>query len=203
MGETDLLGAAAGYAVFDPRGRRIGSVIELVDDPESGAQRLAIRRDGIVLWHRRLLPLDAIETVDAEQRCVVVAEDREPARVAATHEASDHDLLARTDAYTRPESVTNGEEAGRGFDEEEGSVTLPATAASDRYLRLVSTPSGYRLEERDGEPPAVGTPINGIDLPERLIVAKLGPSPLPHDPRVCAFLERETPLAESPGRGRA
>jgi hypothetical protein len=52
-------------------------------------------------------------------------------------------------------------------------------------------------------PPAVGTPINGIDLPERLVVVKLGPSPLPHDPRICAFLEREITLAASPGRSRA
>ena len=203
MGKTDLLSAAANYAVFDPRGGRIGLVIELVDDPESGGQRLAIRRDGVVLWRRRLLPLDAVETVDAERRFVVVDEDREAARVAATPEAIDVDSLARLYYYTRPESGRNGEETARGLDEEERSVTLSAPAASDRYLRFVSTPNGYRLDEQDGEPPAVGTPINGIDLPERLVVVKLGPSPLPHDPRVCAFLEREIPLAASPGRSRA
>ncbi len=203
LGKTDLLGAAAGYAVFDPRGRRIGLVIELVDDPESGEQRLAIRRDGVILWHRRLLPLDAVDAVDAERRYVVVAEDREPARVAATPEATDVDSLARVYYYTRPESGRNGEETARGLDEEERSVTLSAPAASDRYLRFVSTPNGYRLDEQDGETPAVGTPINGIDLPERLVVVKLGPSPLPHDPRICAFLEREITLAASPGRSRA
>ncbi len=170
-GKTDLIRAAAGYAVFDPRGRRIGLVIELVDDPESGEQRLAIRRDGVILWHRRLLPLDAVDAVDAERRYVVVAR--------------------------------NGEETARGLDEEERSVTLSAPAASDRYLRFVSTPNGYRLDEQDGETPAVGTPINGIDLPERLVVVKLGPSPLPHDPRTCAFLEREITVEASPGRSRA
>ena len=51
MGKTDLLSAAANYAVFDLRGRRIGLVIELVDDPESGGQRLAIRRDGVGAEH--------------------------------------------------------------------------------------------------------------------------------------------------------
>jgi hypothetical protein len=186
LGKTHLLGAAAGYAVFDPRGRRIGLVIELVDDPESGEQRLAIRRDGVILWHRRLLPLDAVDAVDAERRYVVVAEDPEPGRVAATLEATDVDSLARVYYYTRP-----------GLDEEERSVTLSAPAASDRYLRFVPTPNGYRVDEQAGEPPAVGTPINGIDLPERLVVVKLGPSPLPHDPRVCAFLEREIPLASN------
>ena len=203
LGKTDLLGAAAGYAVFDPRGRRIGLVIELVDDPESGEQRLAIRRDGVILWHRRLLPLDAVDTVDAERRYVVVAEDREPGRVAAILEATDVDSLARVYYYTRPKSDRNGEETARGLDDQERSLTLSAPAASDRYLRFVSTPNGYRLDEQDGEPPAVGTPINRIDLPERLVVVKLGPSPLPHDPRVCAFLEREIPVAASPGRSRA
>jgi hypothetical protein len=202
VGKTDLLSAAANYAVFDPRGRRIGLVIELVDDPESGGQRLAIRRDGVVLWRRRLLPLDAVETVDAERRFVVVDEDREAARVAATPEGIDADSMSRLYYYTRPQSVQNGEEAARGLEEEQRSVTAPAV--SDRYLRFVSTPDGYRLDEEGGEPPAVGTLIqNGIDLPERLVVIKLGPSPLPHDPRVCAFLEREIPLAASPGRSCA
>jgi len=203
VGKTDLLSAAANYAVFDLRGRRIGLVIELVDDPESDGQRLAIRRDGVFFSRRHLLPLDAVETVDAERRFVVVDEDREAARVAATPEGIDEDSLARLYYYTRPESVRNGEEAARDLEEEERSVTLSAPAVSDRYLRFVSTPDGYRLDEQAGEPPAVGTVINGIDLPDRLVVIKLGPSPLPHDPRVCAFLEREIPLAASPGRGHA
>jgi len=198
VGKTDLLSAAANYAVFDLRGRRIGLVIELVDDPESGGQRLAIRRDGVVLWRRRLLPLDAVETVDAERRFVVVDEDHEASRVAATPEGIDADSLARLYYYTRPESVSNGEEASRGVEEEERPVTRSAPAVSDRYLRFVSTPDGYRLDEQAGEPPAVGTLIDGVDLPERLLVIKLGPSPLPHDPRVCAFLEREIPLAGRP-----
>jgi hypothetical protein len=202
-GKTDLLSAAANYVVFDPRGRRIGLVIELVDDPESGGQRLAIGRDGVFLRRRRLLPLDAVETVDTERRFVVVDENREAARVAATPEGIDADSLARLYYYTRPQSVRNEEEAARGLEEDERSVTLSAPAVSDRYLRFVSTPNGYRLDEQAGEPPAVGTLINGIDLPERLLVIKLGPSPLPHDPRVCAFLEREIPLAASPGRSRA
>jgi hypothetical protein len=203
VGKADLLGAAAGYAVFDPRGRRIGLVIELADDPESGGQRLAIRREGVVVWRRRLVPLEAIERVDAERRFVVVAEDRDPVRVVPTPEPTHHELLGRIDAYTRPESVRNGEEATPGLEEEERSVTRSTPVASDRYLRFVSTPSGYRLEEQDGEPPALGTAIKGIDLPERLVVVKLGPSPLPHDSRVCAFLEPENSLVASPARSRA
>jgi hypothetical protein len=201
--KSELVGAAAGYALFDLRGRRIGSVIELVDDPESGGPRLAIRRDGVFLWRRRLLPLEAIETVDAERRFVVVDEDREAAGGAAAREATNDNLLRRLDAYKRPENVTNDEGAARGLDEEEPSVPLPTPAASNRYLQFVSTPNGYRLEEQDGQPPEVGTGISGVDLPEPHIVVKVGPSPLPHDRRVCVFLEREIPLAASPARSRA
>jgi hypothetical protein len=201
VGKSELLGAAANYAVFDSRGRRIGLVIELVDDSESGGQRLAIRRDGVLLWHRRLLPLDAVETIDPERRLVVVDEDREAARVAATTEAIHRDSLARVYYYTRPESLRNVEDGGISLGEER-SVTPSAPAASERYLRFVSTPNGYRLDEQAGGPPEVGTLINGIDLPDRLVVVKLGPSPLPHDPRVCAYLEREIPLAASPDRSR-
>jgi len=201
--KTDLLGKADGYAVFDLRGRRIGLVIELVDDPDSGGQRLAIRRDGVFIWRRRLLPLEAIESVNAERRLVVVAEDREPDGAAAWDEPTGGDLLGRIDAYTRPESIANGEEALRTLDVEERSERLLAPAGIDRHLRFVSTPDGYRLGERDGEPPAVGTRISGLDLPEPLKVVKIGPSPLPDDARVCAFLERENPLAASAEQRRA
>jgi hypothetical protein len=205
--KTDLLGEAAGYAVFDLRRRRIGLVIEMVDDPEGSGQRLAIRRDGVFLWRRRLLPLDAIESVNAERRLVVVAEEGEPDRAAASgeegrepdgaaasEEATGDDLLRRIDAYTRPEGIANGEEHAHAPDGER-SVQLSATIASERHLRFVSTSSGYRLREQDGEPPAVGTRISVNDLPDTLIVVKLGPSPYPDDPRVCAFLERDDPLA--------
>jgi hypothetical protein len=201
VGKGELLAAAANYAVFDARGRRIGLVIELVDDSESGGQRLAIRRDGVVLWHRRLLPLDAVQTVDAERRFVVVDEDNEAARLAGTPEAPLRDSLARVYYYTRPESVRNGEDRAIGLEEEERSVTPPTPAVSDCHLRFVSTPNGYRLDEQAGGPPAVGTLISVIDLPEGFVVVKLGPSPLPHDSRMCAYLEREIPLA-APVRGR-
>jgi hypothetical protein len=191
--KTDVISETAGYVVFDLRGRRIGLVIELVDDPQSGGQGLAIRRDGIFLWHRRLLPLDAIESVDAEQRFVVVREELESEGVASSDEPTQSDLLDRIDAYSRPASVANGEEVA----ERERSVRPPTAAGFESHLEFMSTPSGYRLGARDGEPPAVGTRISSLDLHEPLVVVRHGPSPLPRDPRVCAFLERENPLAAS------
>jgi hypothetical protein len=61
---------------------------------------------------------------------------------------------------------------------------------SSGHLLYIWTPAGYRLEERDGEAPAVGA---AVDLGDgsRYAVQKLGPSPLPGDDRPCAFLGRE------------
>lgn len=55
-----------------------------------------------------------------------------------------------------------------------------------QYLLFVWTPAGYRLEEREGQPPAPGAEIEVGDRRER--VTKIGPSPLPGDSRPCAYL---------------
>jgi hypothetical protein len=60
------------------------------------------------------------------------------------------------------------------------------SGARQSYLLFVWTPTGYRLEERDGELPAVGAQL---EVGERLEnVTKIGPSPLPGDSRPCAYL---------------
>jgi hypothetical protein len=55
------------------------------------------------------------------------------------------------------------------------------------YLVFVSTPHGYELREREGEPPAVGAEVEEDGKLQR--VAKVAPSPLPGDDRVCAYLQ--------------
>ncbi len=50
------------------------------------------------------------------------------------------------------------------------------------------TPEGYRLLEREHEPPAEGERIELEGASYRVL--RLGPSPLPGDRRRCAFLER-------------
>ena len=57
--------------------------------------------------------------------------------------------------------------------------------SSAAYLVFLSKPSGYELQERRGEPPAVGAEIEAGET--RLRVSKIGPSPLPGDPRPCAY----------------
>jgi hypothetical protein len=58
----------------------------------------------------------------------------------------------------------------------------------DKYLLFVSKPSGYELLERDGEAPAPGAEVE-LDDGARFTVAKLAPSPLPDDERLCAYLQ--------------
>jgi hypothetical protein len=59
-----------------------------------------------------------------------------------------------------------------------------------RHLLFVSTSHGYVLLEREGPPPPLG---QGVEVPEQqgsFRVAKLAPSPLPNDQRICVYLER-------------
>jgi hypothetical protein len=55
------------------------------------------------------------------------------------------------------------------------------------YLLYVWTPAGYALEEREGEPPAVGSELEIGEA--RLLVSKVASSPFPNDPRPCAYLQ--------------
>lgn len=57
-----------------------------------------------------------------------------------------------------------------------------------KHLLFVWSPSGYRLLERDGDAPRVGDEVE-LDGDERQRVTRLGPSPLPGDGRLCAYLQ--------------
>lgn len=56
-----------------------------------------------------------------------------------------------------------------------------------RYLLFVWRPTGYELREREGELPAVGTVLDEEE--GRMLVTRIGPSPLPGDDRRCAYLQ--------------
>jgi hypothetical protein len=53
------------------------------------------------------------------------------------------------------------------------------------HLVFVPTEAGYSMIEARGDPPHVGSRVH-----DGLRVTKVGPSPLPADPRRCAYLER-------------
>jgi hypothetical protein len=58
---------------------------------------------------------------------------------------------------------------------------------NDKHLLFIWKPSGYELREAEGDAPAVGALVAVDDLEEQVV--KIGPSPLPNDPRPCAYLQ--------------
>lgn len=64
----------------------------------------------------------------------------------------------------------------------------------DGWVALVSSPDGYQLLQRAGQPPDPGAALELED--GSFVVLRLGPSPLPGDRRRCAYLEQEQPSAE-------
>jgi len=58
---------------------------------------------------------------------------------------------------------------------------------AEGYLLFIWKPSGYELREKQGEPPTVGAEVEADD--GKLRVTKVAPSPLPNDPRPCAYLQ--------------
>jgi hypothetical protein len=55
----------------------------------------------------------------------------------------------------------------------------------DTHLLFVWSPAGYTLREEPGELPRVGHEFEEGEL--KLVISKIGPSPLPGDSRPCAF----------------
>jgi hypothetical protein len=101
-------------------------------------------------------------------------------------------------------TAAGGEDGARGVDllrarvaEAEAELDQPAATKAPEpeepaepdpgYVLFVWSPSGYALLTRAGEPPPVGSEV-GVSG-GRLVVVKIGPSPLPADPRRCAFLD--------------
>lgn len=66
--------------------------------------------------------------------------------------------------------------------------------AADGWLAFVHSPDGYRLLEQEGGPPVRNATVE-LDG-GAFVVLRLGPSPLPGDPRRCAFVEQEPSWAE-------
>lgn len=62
--------------------------------------------------------------------------------------------------------------------------------ADGKHLLFVTKPSGYELVERDGDAPEPGAQIEVGEDGVRYTVSKVGPSPLPQDERLCAYLQR-------------
>jgi hypothetical protein len=56
-----------------------------------------------------------------------------------------------------------------------------------KHLLFVWKSSGYELREAEGDAPELGSRVE-VDGGEEQVI-KIGPSPLPNDPRPCAYLQ--------------
>jgi hypothetical protein len=193
----ELLETAQGYAVFGREGKRVGAFIELTG---TGAKQIAIRHDGTFLWRRRLLPIAAVANVFPEQRAVLLNVPRDS---LASSQAPDEVVEARLHV---DESADSSQEVQRriarylasGEREPDQPATMhrppservdPVEPGVARHLVFISSSSGYTLAEVDGNPPLLGEEIEVPEHPGSFQVTKLGPSPLPNDPRICAYLQ--------------
>ena len=70
----------------------------------------------------------------------------------------------------------------------ENGPPTPEAEAPGRHLLFVRAGTGYELRDADGPPPESGEELESAPG-ERWIVVKVGASPLPGDPRPCAFVE--------------
>jgi hypothetical protein len=217
----ERLARARGYAVLGRDGRRVGAFIELAG---RGGERIAIRRDGVFLWRRRLLPITTVANVFPKERAVLLNIDRDTlgsttaagdALVGLSQPADDdadppREWQERIERYISPgeseHDQANAERADaarsppaetarleRPLTDEAHQETTERVICDERsaagHLLFLSTSRGYVLVELEGSPPPLGQKIQVQEEPGSFLVAKLGPSPLPNDPRVCAYLE--------------
>jgi hypothetical protein len=163
-----LLGDARGYSVMGRDGKRVGIFIEVADEGGDG-ERIAIRHDRVFLWRRELFPLANVTYVHPERRLVVI----------------DTGVYVSEENWVHEVEHPQAERDWRGRIE---SYVASGNGDPGRHLRFISTTSGYELLEAEGRPPSPGSTVS---VPEHLgsfLVMKLGPSPLPNDDRICAYL---------------
>jgi hypothetical protein len=162
----------------DPGWRRLGALlveaglvsehdlVEALAEQERSGQRL-----GEVLVARGLVSAAAIANALAEQR----------GSFLKTEYGFGTGLRALMGRSNVPDSGTTPPEVPPL------SPTQPSPDLG--HLLFVPTYRGYLLLQRSGSAPALGEVLELPDIPGvRLVVAKLGLSPLPQDKRVCAYL---------------
>lgn len=95
----------------------------------------------------------------------------------ATRQRLDDLLRSADERLDALESVAEGESP---------PVVVPASVPepeASTYVLFLPSASGYVLVERDGPVPSPGEIVDG-----EYVVAKVVRSPLPDDPRLCAYL---------------
>jgi len=184
-----LLSSAEGFTVFDHAGRRVGTFIELAD---ASGREIAIRHDAVFLWRRRVLPATTVASVSPEHGTVVLSVERDALKTmgrAAPALAGDGPEENVPPAHRDEDSEVSWQVRMEGYLAIRESSETAASVAG-QYLLFVSTADGYRLLQQQGKAPAASDYVHVPEHDGLFWVAKLAPSPLPNDRRVCAYLER-------------
>jgi len=214
-----MLAAAQGYAVFDREGTRIGAFVELAGGDRIAIRHDGVfvwrRRLLPITTVANVVPDQRAVVLTVDGRALAGTETPPtPAPgtsgIAEEYPHSSGDWQDRIERYLAPvEGQADQADLSRGGAEHEPSPHADDTRrpvareadqptpepgrrdqrTAERHLLFISTSGGYALVEREGPPPPLG---RGIEMPEQAVsflVTKLGPSPLPNDPRICAYLE--------------
>jgi hypothetical protein len=198
-----LLQGASGYAVYGSDGGRLGVVIELVTEGEDRSEFLAIRRDRIFVWRRRIVPLSAVAAVSPKERSVWLlldgagveraheqgAEEMREGWVAdriAPHAEAATAAAAATDGDAACESPASTEPRARGSLASDDGPPSPAAEPNgekigEQHLLFVPSAGGYALIERNTPPPRHAETLELDEPAGSFIVVKLAQSPLPDD----------------------
>lgn len=72
---------------------------------------------------------------------------------------------------------------------EEGGAGTATVSARGGHVLFVPAPGGYLLVDRDGPSPQPGETVAPLGDDAEYVVTKVASSPLPGDPRPCAFLQ--------------
>jgi hypothetical protein len=213
----ELLATAEGYTVFEEEGRRVGAFIELVAHPRGELiairhegiflwrrRVLPITTVANVLPEQRAVFLNPDWRLLADRRRAPkpVPDRPLPTREGAEFAEAWQQRMARYVSAAEGGTVQSSADEARPSAKTtaaEQSVTAAAPQASAEpaesdqasaggYLLFVSTSRGYTLVEREGHPPSLGQLVEVHGQAGSFLVAKLAPSPLPNDRRICAYL---------------
>jgi hypothetical protein len=184
----------------DPGRRRLGALLVeagLVSEHDLvealAEQERSGRRLGEVLVGRGLISAPAVANALAEQHgSFLKTEHGFGTGLRAVIGGDSAPESEATPPRAPPLSPTQPSEPAPGsssWEEQDGPEEQEQARPDLQHLLFVPTYQGYVLVERSGTAPGLG---EIVELPEapgaRLIVAKLALSPLPHDRRICVYL---------------
>ena len=178
--------------MFDVKGKPVGAFIGLVQ----GGSEIAIRHDGVFVWHRRVLPEAAVAAVLPEhgpRGAVVLNLDKKTLKRASGTRTGRGNRLPSSDDDVSPDEVALRLAPYVTARDRHEEVELSAASCEShaRHLLFVPTTHGYELVEQDGDTPVAFDELALDGFEDVFRVIKVAHSPLPADARLCAYLERQ------------